>query len=201
MKKLLCFTLSLWFVWMVGLAGCASRHPGDLPVESPLPEPVLPMTMQPIANPDFSADAARPYLTQVTFTPTAANYFDLVNQKLPLNQAEVALLSRQGFALSERWTWQRFVEAYAWIYWQDLPVLVTTDSLLHTVHQSYDDLLKDLEQAILIPQLHTILAATAAQVQAEQQAIQHDHSSQAIGELVGPVRFVPSSIFGVRHAL
>lgn len=170
MKKLLCFTLSLWFVWTVGLAGCASRHPGDLPVESPLPESVLPMTIQPIANSDFSADTARPYLTQVTFTPTAANYFDLVNQKLPLNQAEMALLSRQGFALSERWTWQRFVEAYAWIYWQDLPVLVTTDSLLHTVHQSYDDLLKDLEQAILIPQLHTILTATATQVQAEQQA-------------------------------
>ncbi|MCB0186779.1 MAG: DUF3160 domain-containing protein, partial [Caldilineaceae bacterium] len=115
----------------------------------------------------MNADTARAYRTQVDYTPNDATYFDLINGKLPLADAELTLLEQQGFVLSERWTWQRFVEAYAWIYWQDLPVLVTTDSLLHTVHQSYDDLLKDLEQAILIPQLRTILTSTAAQVAAQ----------------------------------
>ncbi|MCB0122128.1 MAG: DUF3160 domain-containing protein, partial [Caldilineaceae bacterium] len=143
------------------LASCARNSAP--PTAVPLP-PAAPV---PLTDADLNADAARAYRTQVDYTPNDATYFDLINGKLPLADAELTLLEQQGFVLSERWTWQRFVEAYAWIYWQDLPVLVTTDSLLHTVHQSYDDLLKDLEQAILIPQLRTILTSTAAQVAAQ----------------------------------
>ena len=29
-----------------------------------------------------------------------------------------------GFAITDRLQWKRFKEAYAWIYWRDLPVLV-----------------------------------------------------------------------------
>lgn len=170
MHKALRMTLMLLLIVAVALAGCAKERGSSLPPASPLPDPLPQITIQPIPNPDFSADAARPYLAQVSFTPADTTYFDLVNQTMPLTQDEIALLGSQGFVLSERWNWQRFVEAYAWIYWKDLPVLVTTDSLLHTVHQSYDDLLKDLELAILIPQLRTILTATAAQVQAQAQA-------------------------------
>jgi len=170
MHKALRMTLMLLLIVAVALAGCAKERGSSLPPASPLPDPLPEITIQPIPNSDFSADAARPYLAQVSFTPADTTYFDLVNQTMPLTQDEIALLGSQGFVLSERWNWQRFVEAYAWIYWKDLPVLVTTDSLLHTVHQSYDDLLKDLELAILIPQLRTILTATAAQVQAQAQA-------------------------------
>ena len=115
-------------------------------------------------DPDLGTDVGRNYLTQITFAPQDARYFDLVNQALPLSSDEAAILARNGFVASEDYRWPQFSDAYAWIYWQDLPVLVTTDSILHAVHQSYSDLLMSLELTILIPQLHTVLQATHAQI-------------------------------------
>lgn len=152
---------SLLFLFLLAttLVGCAGR--------AKVPEPLPVTPPPPMGQAAFDTDAARAYRTQVDYDATDATYFDLINKTLPLNDAELSMLTQQGFTLSERWTWQRFVEAYAWIYWQDLPVLVTTDSLLHVVHQSYDDLLRDLERAILIPQLRTILTTTEAAVAAQ----------------------------------
>lgn len=167
--------LILLFTLAATLVSCAPN------AASPDPLPATPPA--PLVAPEFGVDAARAYRTQVDYAPTDATYFDLINQKLPLADAELTLLTQQGFVLSERWSWQRFVEAYAWIYWQDLPVLVTTDSLLHTVHQSYDDLLTDLELALLIPQLRTILRETAAQVATQATA----NGDPALASLYGDV--------------
>ncbi|MEZ4869576.1 MAG: DUF3160 domain-containing protein [Caldilineaceae bacterium] len=172
MSKTLNFVLIGALLLSTGLVACGGAQAPQSPLAPPSPDPLPAEAVQPLAHPDFGADAARPYWAQVTYTPQTTKYFDLVNQTLPFDQEELNLLSRQGFVVSERWTWQRFVEAYAWIYWKDLPVLVTTDSLLHTVHQSYDDLLQDLELALLIPQLRTILAQTVQQVQTQRQANQ-----------------------------
>jgi hypothetical protein len=115
-------------------------------------------------TPDLGADAGRDYLDQVTLSPQDARYFDLVNHALPFSRDEAALLARNGFVASEAYQWPQFSDAYAWIYWQDLPVLVTTDSILQAVHQSYSDLLMSLELAVLIPQLRTVLQATRDQL-------------------------------------
>lgn len=123
----------------------------------------------PVANPDLTGDAKRPYLGDLKLLPQQADHFALIDQALHLTEDELALLSRNGFVLSERDQWSRFVEAYAWIYLQDLPVLVTTDSILHTVHQSYSDLLSSLEENLLIPQMSSLLEATHAQVAAAAQ--------------------------------
>lgn len=120
----------------------------------------------PLANPDLDGDARREYLGDLDLAPEQADHYDLINGALQLSEEELALLARNGFVVSERMQWPRFAEAYAWIYWQDLPVLVTTDSLLHAVHQSYSDLLSSLEMAFLIPQLGALLHATRGQVSA-----------------------------------
>ncbi len=132
----------------------------------------LPVTpgIVPLEGVHLDRDASQPYLARVSFSPREAQYFDLVNKAMSLSQAEIERLAQDGFVVSGRLAWQRFLEAYAWIYWQDLPVLVTTDSILHAVHQSYDDLLKDLERSILIPRLERLLGDSQAQVAAGQAA-------------------------------
>jgi hypothetical protein len=73
-------------------------------------------------------------------------------------------LQQNGFVVTDRLSWDRFLDAYAWIYAKDLPVLVTTDSLLHSVHQSYDSIAIDIEKNILIPKLRDMLFATRSQL-------------------------------------
>ena len=83
------------------LASCARNSAP--PTAVPLP-PAAPV---PLTDADLNADTARAYRTQVDYTPNDATYFDLINGKLPLADAELTLLEQQGFVLSERWTWQR----------------------------------------------------------------------------------------------
>lgn len=152
-------------------ASCFSPDAPTQPAEIILPTAVPQFAAQ--AQPTPTAPRQQPeqpaYLDRVNFSPNQAKFYDLVTKELPLGQAEVDKLATNGFAVSDRWTWKRFLEAYAWIYWKDLPVLVTTDSLLHTIHQSYDDMLMELEASILIPMLRTILEQSASALASEQQ--------------------------------
>jgi hypothetical protein len=116
--------------------------------------------------------------TPVTYqAPTGINidsvqYIKDVKEALGLNPAELALLQQNGFVVTDRLAWDRFLDAYAWIYSKDLPVLVTTDSILHSVHQSYDDLLIDIERAVLVPGLKDTLSTTLVQLNKTQAANQ-----------------------------
>jgi len=109
------------------------------------------------------------YLSSVRFAPEEAKYFDLIDGAVGFSDPEIDMLTQNGFVVSERQRWSRFVDAYAWIYWKDLPVLLTTDSMLHMVHQSYSDLLKELERAILIPEMEQFLIRLQEQVEIERQ--------------------------------
>lgn len=111
-----------------------------------------------------------PYLEQLDISLDQVKYLPLLEQTLPLNSDERALLTQNGFMVSNRISWNRFIEAYAWIYWKDLPVVVTTDALLHALHQSYTDLLKELELTILKPQLSTMLDTTLTTLVNQRQA-------------------------------
>ena len=110
-----------------------------------------------------------PYLDQVDIALDDVKYLPLLEKTLPLNDDERSLLTQNGFVVSDRIRWDRFIESYAWIYWKDLPVLVTTDSLLHAFHQSYVDLLKDLEMTTLKPQLGAMLEETRVTLADERQ--------------------------------
>ena len=47
---------------------------------------------------------------------------------------------------------------------QDLPLLVTSDSILYLVHASFDNTTKDLEEQVLMPELTSILAECQAEL-------------------------------------
>ncbi len=92
------------------------------------------------------------------FEPRHAQHFDLINSTLNLTADEVDRLQQNRFVVTDRLTFNQFKRAYAWIYWKDLPVLVTTDAILHSIHQTYDEMLKQVEITILTEKLITVLS-------------------------------------------
>jgi hypothetical protein len=84
-------------------------------------------------------------------------YLDSIKQKYSLTVDELALLERNRFVVSERLNKYSFGSAFYDVFYKDLPVMVTTDAILHALHRSYDEILIDLEQSYLKPHLQTIL--------------------------------------------
>lgn len=101
-------------------------------------------------------------LAQRAFSPEeVANIKRNMNTALPgyrLNPDELAAYKRNGFVASERLGGQSFGQVYYDVYTRDLPVFVSTDSVLHAWHRSYDGMLAELESTYLTHALDAILA-------------------------------------------
>jgi hypothetical protein len=91
------------------------------------------------------------------FAPRRATYFDLIQQTLALTDDELAHLTRNGFVVTDRVNFAQFAAAYAYLHKCDLPVLITTDSLLHATHQGFDAMLQLAEEHLLAESLRQLL--------------------------------------------
>jgi hypothetical protein len=83
---------------------------------------------------------------------------------LRLSEAELAGLDRRGFVISERRRVPHFLKGYADVYHADLPVYVTTDALLHAMHNGFDAALSVVETSHIAPLLQRWLDASRAQI-------------------------------------
>jgi hypothetical protein len=101
-------------------------------------------------------------LAALSYSPAAAAFMEEIDAALALTDGEAAAIETAGFAVLDRTRYATFLEAYTAAWEADLPVLVTADSVLHAVHRSYDELLKSMEQQILVPALDRVLAAAHA---------------------------------------
>jgi hypothetical protein len=125
------------------------------------------------------------YLPQITFDVSQANYwkeicttpdrvfsFDAGRSQQPIapNEVEKTFLRKNGFVVASRAIASTFGDAYYGIFARDLPVLITTDSILHAWHRSYDTMLEQLEEAYLSTCLEKILFGMASQVPAATKA-------------------------------
>ena len=117
----------------------------------------------PASNTMRSAD----YRAGVTYNPQDAKYYSLVNDTFHLLDSENRHLQSDGFVVSDRLSFKDYRTAYAWIFKHDLPVVVTTDSILHAIHQTYDDGLKALEESIFLREMRLMLQKSVADVQAQ----------------------------------
>jgi hypothetical protein len=98
-------------------------------------------------------------LEKISFDPTQAKYFELVRERLGLTEHEAGMVRQNGFVAVDPGMTLTFGTAYHQLYVRDLPVLVTTDSILHAVHRSYDRILMELEAEWFAPTIGEILAA------------------------------------------
>jgi hypothetical protein len=116
------------------------------------------------ANPDISFDELkRKTITQEYpsnlngVSPRDADFYALVSRQLALTPDEQNLLNRQGVVQLERREGRSMAQQYHAIYVQDLPVLVTTDSILDALHRSYDYVLETLEVQVFSSTISEVL--------------------------------------------
>ncbi len=101
----------------------------------------------------------RQYLDKLSFDPATVKYFDRAASGLKLNDQERAIFKRNGFVSVDHDQRYSFASAYYAIYTRDLPVLITTDSILHAMHRSYDQILLELEMTFFSYTIEEVLTA------------------------------------------
>ena len=80
------------------------------------------------------------------FDPTAVRYFADIERGLKLTAEERSLFRKEGVVSIDHQQRYSMASAYYLIYTRDLPVLVTTDSILNALHRSFDTTLEELER-------------------------------------------------------
>ncbi|MDC0935009.1 DUF3160 domain-containing protein [Pirellulales bacterium] len=93
----------------------------------------------------------------LSFDPESAANYDAIRRNLKMTAEEHSIYKRNGLVVMDVQQRHSFASSYYQIYAQDLPVLVTTDSVLHAWHRSYDNLLEALESYILKPSLEALI--------------------------------------------
>src|SRR5262245_29478757 len=101
---------------------------------------------------------SRQYLHKLSFDPTQAAHFDRVKTKLEMTKQELDLFKSNGFVSVDLNRRHTFASAYFQIYSQDMPVLVTSDSIMHALHRSYDEVLMELETTLFTWSIEQVLA-------------------------------------------
>lgn len=95
---------------------------------------------------------------KLSFTPRKARYYAEVERALGLADREKQTLDTFGFAMVDHGNKLSMGQAYLEIYRADLPVFVTADSILHALHRSYDEILRQIEEDSLFSNLDMALA-------------------------------------------
>ena len=86
-------------------------------------------------------------------------WFDSINQVFSLTETEQQLLSKNFFVVPQRLEHRSWVDAFVNIYNNDLPVFISSDFVLFTLHNSYDAILQSVEWQYLEPNLIDLLNA------------------------------------------
>lgn len=89
------------------------------------------------------------YVDKLSYDPLAASGLDLIRPYAGLTEEHDKLLSTNGFVAVDDSPTVTFATTYLDLYFNDLPVLITADSLLYALHKSFDSILKDFELAVL----------------------------------------------------
>ncbi len=111
----------------------------------------------------------RNYVNTLDFDPTTAKYYHEAAEKLDLNAQEKELFKKNGFVSIDHDKRYSFASSYYGVWTRDLPVLITTSSLLHALHKSYDDILKEMETQVFTKNIEKILSSCHQELSSQQQ--------------------------------
>jgi hypothetical protein len=89
-------------------------------------------------------------------------WYDSINRVFELKSGEEDLLKNNFFMVSERLKSSSWADAFVDIYNNDLPLFISSDFVLGTLHNSYDAILQTLEWQFLEPNLIELLDAMYA---------------------------------------
>ncbi len=104
-----------------------------------------------------SSEHAAPEFEKLERSGAPVRHLELIQDSpLKMNGSEQNLLEQNGFVLARR-IYPTFATGYLDIYKHDLPVYVSADSILDSLHRSYDLILMSMESGIVIPEFTTLL--------------------------------------------
>jgi len=86
-------------------------------------------------------------------------FLDSIILKYDITSGELNLLDQNQFMVTERMSHLSYGSALWDIYRNDMPVMITTDLILHALHKSYDSILKSLELGTMEPNIQEFLEA------------------------------------------
>jgi hypothetical protein len=154
-------------VVLLGVAGVvACAHSGTLlrlsdGSSSFTPPEALPQLQQlrQLGTEELLARYPSRVVDRLSYDPMRAERLGLIQRSdRRLDAAELAVLAKQGLVISARPSSRSFALAYLDIYTKDLPVFVSADAILHAWHRAYDELLVEVERAMLKPALAIYLS-------------------------------------------
>lgn len=170
---------------VLALATCApgAADNGELPdapeVEPPPVDPWLSEVYEPVMQEaaqlgvdEFLAKYPGPdYLGELSYDPGSAVALPEIRAYAKLGAQHDQLLAKNGFvAVGDAQTYT-FASTYLDLYFNDLPVFISADSMLHALHKSFDSMLLDFERQVLIPEVERMLAAMHKQLGSELAAL------------------------------
>jgi hypothetical protein len=104
------------------------------------------------------------FLDQIPEQTQNPLYLDSIAIKYELTEYEKSLIEKNGFMVTERLKTITLGDALRDIFYKDLPLFISTDAILHSLHVSYDKILKDTELGYIIPKLTDILDKLQTQI-------------------------------------
>jgi len=114
---------------------------------------------------------------QIPADLSAIPWFDTLNNRFQLTDDEKELLSQNFFVVTERLKTYDWASAFIDIYSNDLPLFLSTDFILNSLHNSYDAILQTIEWQFLEPNLQELLHAL------------YNHYPSLVGKYAGDERF------------
>lgn len=119
----------------------------------PAPSPPFPEAGTDTTSDPIDCLVARP----LDYDPGSSEYLDLIANAYPLNTTQRAAFDRYGFVIAKDKKFATFFQALKEIFAKDLPVYISADSILDSVHLSFDRILLDIEENLLVDQLDLML--------------------------------------------
>lgn len=97
----------------------------------------------------------------------STEYLDSILLRYPLSEYERSLLGRNGFiVLPSSQVAPTFGTRFEEVFHYDLPVYVSSDAILHSIHMSYNALCQEIEQRVMEPLLREMLVHLHTQTSA-----------------------------------
>ncbi|MCA9636760.1 MAG: DUF3160 domain-containing protein [Myxococcales bacterium] len=114
---------------------------------------------------DFLAEYPTPaFLDAVSYDAMTAVGLPEIAAHVSMGPEHDKVLAQNGFVAVADPNGQNFAWTYHDLYYNDLPVLITTDSILYALHASFDAILMELEKSVMVDEIDKMLAEMHAQL-------------------------------------
>lgn len=148
-------------------------------VDPPAEDPWIKKNYEPIKKEAAQMDVAEflakypepAYVDKLSYKPADAAFLAEVSQYAGLTAEHEKLLAANGFVAVGDAPTHTFATTYLDLYFNDLPVYISADSLLYALHQSFDSMLLDFEYQVLVAEIGRMLEVMHGQLATSQKTL------------------------------